>query len=154
MSDVREAVEVTVPVSTAYNQWTQFEEFPSFMENVDSVQQIDDKRLKWAGSIGGKQVDWLSEIVEQRPDERIAWRALDEKGVSGEVGFEPLGPDRTRIEVRMTWEPNGMLETLGAKVGADEFGVKRDLDNFKRMIELRREETGAWRDEVQEGDRL
>src|SRR5262245_62277246 len=139
MAEVREAVEVTVPVTTAYNQWTQFEEFPKFMENVDSVQQIDDKRLKWAGSIGGKQVEWLAEIVEQRPDQGIAWRAMDEKGVSGEVGFEPLGPDRTRLEVKMTWEPDGLLETLGAKFGADELGVKRDLDNFKRMIEL----TGA-----------
>jgi uncharacterized membrane protein len=151
MAEVREAVEVGVPVSTAYNQWTQFEEFPKFMENVDSAQQVDDKRLKWAGSIGGKQVEWLSEIVEQTPDERIAWRALDEKGVSGEVDFEPIGPDRTRIEVKLTWEPDGVLETLGAKVGADELGVKRDLDNFKRMIELRGAETGAWRGEV--GDR-
>jgi uncharacterized membrane protein len=154
MADVREAVEVAVPVSTAYNQWTQFEEFPKFMENVDSVQQIDDKRLKWVGSIGGKEAGWMTEIVEQKPDERIAWRALDEKGVSGQVDFEPIGPDRTRIEVKLTWEPDGLLETLGAKIGADELGVKRDLENFKKIIEMRGAETGAWRGEVHTSDRV
>jgi uncharacterized membrane protein len=154
MAEVREAIEVEVPVSTAYNQWTQFEEFPKFMENVESVQQIDDKRQKWVGSIGGNTAEWMVEIVQQEPDQVIAWRAMDEKGVSGEVRFEPLGPDRTRIEVKMTWEPDGLLETLGAKVGADEVGVKRDLENFKKVIEMRGAETGAWRGEVREGDRV
>jgi uncharacterized membrane protein len=154
MAEVREAIEVEVPVSTAYNQWTQFEEFPKFMENVESVQQIDDKRQKWVGSIGGNTAEWMVEIVQQEPDQVIAWRAMDEKGVSGEVRFEPLGPDRTRIEVKMTWEPDGLLETLGAKVGADEVGVKRDLENFKKVIEMRGAETGAWRGEVREEDRV
>jgi uncharacterized membrane protein len=148
MAEVKESIEVAVPVSTAYNQWTQFEEFPKFMENVERVEQIDDTRLKWEAEIGGKRSDWIAEIVEQQPDRVIAWRSIDGKGVSGEVQFQPIGPDRTQIEVKMTWEPEGMVEALGAKVGADEFGVKRDLQNFKQLTESSGVETGAWRGEV------
>jgi uncharacterized membrane protein len=154
MAEVRESVEVEVPVSTAYNQWTQFEEFPKFMENVESVQQIDDTHLKWVAEIGGKRSEWIAEIVEQEPDKVIAWRSQDGKGVSGEVRFEPIGPERTKIDLLMTWEPEGLLETLGAKIGADELGVKRDLENFKRLIESRGVETGAWRGEVEQGERV
>jgi uncharacterized membrane protein len=154
MAEVKESIEVEVPISTVYNQWTQFEEFPNFMENVERVQQIDDTHLKWEADIGGNHSEWIAEIVEQEPDRGIVWRSQDGKGVSGEVRFEPIGPERTKIDVLMTWEPEGMLESLGAKVGADEFGVKRDLENFKQQIEARRVETGAWRGEVQQGQRV
>jgi uncharacterized membrane protein len=154
MAHVREDIEVEVPVTTAYNQWTQFEEFPTFMENVESVRQIDDAHLRWVAEIGGKQHEWTAEIVRQEPDQVVAWRSTDGKGTSGEVKFESLGPDRTRVDVTMTWEPEGLLESLGEKVGADTLGVKRDLENFKKIIESRGVETGAWRGEVMEGERI
>ena len=154
MAEVKETLDVNVPVHTAYNQWTQFEQFPQFMENVERVEQIDDTHLKWVAEIGGKKSEWIAEIVQQEPDKVIAWRSIDGKGTSGEVGFDPIGTDRSHIEVKLTWEPEGMLESLGAKVGADEFGVKRDLQNFKQLIESRGAETGAWRGEVSQGERV
>jgi uncharacterized membrane protein len=154
VAEVKETIDVNVPVHTAYNQWTQFEEFPQFMENVERVEQIDDTHLKWVAEIGGKKAEWIAEIVLQEPDQVIAWRSLDGKGTSGEVEFQPIGPDRTNIEVKLTWEPEGLLESLGAKVGADELGVKRDLQNFKQLIESRGVESGAWRGEVSQGQRV
>jgi uncharacterized membrane protein len=154
MAHVREDIEVDVPVTTAYNQWTQFEEFPTFMENVESVRQIDDTRLRWVAEIGGNKQEWTAEITRQEPDKVVAWRSVDGKGTSGEVEFEPLGPNRTRLELTMTWEPEGMVESLGEKLGADTLGIKRDLQNFKRIIEARGVETGAWRGEVIEGERI
>ena len=153
MAHVSEEVRVDRPVSEVYNQWTQFEEFPKFMENVERAQQIDDTHLKWEAEIGGSRSEWIAEITEQEPDRGIAWRSQDGKGVSGEVRFEPIGPERTKIDVLMTWEPEGLVESLGAKIGADEVGVKRDLENFKRLIEARGVETGAWRGEVEQGQR-
>jgi uncharacterized membrane protein len=154
MAEVREQIEVDIPVTTAYNQWTQFEEFPKFMENVESVRQIDDTQLRWVAEIGGQTQEWTAEITRQEPDRVVAWRSVDGKGTSGEVRFEPIGSDRTRVEVTMTWEPEGFLESLGEKVGADTLGVKRDLTNFKQIIESRGAETGAWRGEVMEGERI
>ncbi|HVD26344.1 MAG TPA: SRPBCC family protein [Gaiellaceae bacterium] len=153
MAEVKESIEVQAPISIVYNQWTQFEEFPKFMENVERAQQIDDTHLKWEAEIGGSRSEWIAEITEQEPDRGIAWRSQDGKGVSGEVRFEPIGPERTKIDVLMTWEPEGLVESLGAKIGADEVGVKRDLENFKRLIEARGVETGAWRGEVEQGQR-
>jgi uncharacterized membrane protein len=154
MAEVREQIEVDVPVTTAYNQWTQFEEFPAFMENVESVRQIDDTKLRWVAEIGGQTHEWTAEITRQEPDRVVAWRSVDGKGTSGEVRFEPMGSDGTRVEVTMTWEPEGFLESLGEKLGADTLGVKRDLTNFKQIIESRGAETGAWRGEVMEGERI
>jgi uncharacterized membrane protein len=154
MAELKESIEVDVPVTTAYNQWTQFEEFPQFMENVERVEQIDDAHLRWVAEIAGKKHEWGAEITRQEPDSVIAWRSIGGKGTSGEVQFEPLGSDRTRIDVTMTWEPEGMLEALGTKVGVDDLGVKRDLENFKRVIEARGVETGVWRGEVLEGQRI
>jgi uncharacterized membrane protein len=154
VAEVKESIDVNVPVHTAYNQWTQFEEFPQFMDNVERVEQIDDTHLKWVAEIGGKKSEWIAEIVQQEPDQVIAWRSIDGKGTSGEVVFEPIGPDRTHVEVKMTWEPEGVLESLGAKIGADELGVKKDLENFEKLVESRGAETGAWRGEVVEGRRV
>jgi uncharacterized membrane protein len=154
MAEVHESIEVNVPVSTAYNQWTQFEEFPQFMENVESVTQIDDTHLRWVAEIAGKRNEWEAEIVRQQPDRVVAWKSVDGKGTSGEVKFEPLGSDRTKIDVTISWEPEGMLESLGEKVGADTMGVKKDLQNFKELIERRGAETGAWRGEVIAGEKV
>ena len=154
MAEVHESIEVNVPVTTAYNQWTQFAEFPKFMENVESVTQIDDAHLRWVAEIGGKKHEWEAEIVRQEPDNVIAWRSVDGKGTSGEVKFQPAGADRTTVDVTISWEPEGMLESLGAKVGADTMGVKKDLENFKELIEGRGVETGAWRGEVTAGERV
>jgi uncharacterized membrane protein len=153
MSEVRESIEVDVPVSTGYNQWTQFEEFPKFMQGVESVTQLDDTRLRWVAEVGGKQHEWEAEIVEQVPDQRIAWRSVDGKGISGEVSFEPLGPDRTRTDVQFEWETEGLVESLGSAVGVDSRRVKGDLERFKELIEARGTETGAWRGEVRAGER-
>ena len=154
MAEVHESIEVNVPVSTAYNQWTQFEQFPQFMENVESVTQIDDTHLRWVAEIAGKRNEWEAEIVRQDPDRVVAWKSVDGKGTSGEVKFEPLGSDRTKIDVTISWEPEGMLESLGEKVGADTMGVKKDLQNFKELIERRGAETGAWRGEVIAGEKV
>jgi uncharacterized membrane protein len=154
MAEVKESIEVNVPVSTAYNQWTQFEEFPQFMDNVESVRQLDDAHLRWVAEIGGKQEEWTSEITHQAPDSRIAWRSTEGKQNSGDVRFESLGADRTRIEVIFGWEPEGLLEAAGDKLGLAEGGVKADLERFKELIERRGAESGAWRGEVVEGQRV
>jgi uncharacterized membrane protein len=152
MAEVDETIEVDVPVSTAYNQWTQFAEFPSFMENVESVRQIDDTHLHWVAEIAGKRHEWDAEITYQDPDHHIAWRATDGKQNNGSVRFEPLGEERTRLKVRMSWEPEGATEALGSSVGVDDRGVKGDLKRFKEIVEGRGRETGAWRGEVREGE--
>jgi uncharacterized membrane protein len=154
MSRIEESIEVDVPVSTAYNQWTQFEEFPRFMEGVESVTQLDDTHLRWVAEIGGSRHDWVAEITEQRPDERVAWRATDGKDNGGVVTFHRLGDNRTEVMVQMDYEPAGMKETLGSALGADERRVKGDLERFKELIEARGVESGAWRGQVEQGERL
>jgi uncharacterized membrane protein len=154
MAEVKETIEGNVPVSTAYNQWTQFEEFPMFMENVESITQLDDTHLRWVAEIGGKREEWKAEITHQEPDRVIAWRSIEGRENSGRVEFEPLGPDRTKIEVTMTWEPEGFVEAAADKVGVSDRAVKVDLERFKELIESRGAETGAWRGEVVEGQRV
>ena len=153
MAEVHESIDVNVPVSTAYNQWTQFETFPQFMEGVESVTQKDDTHLHWVAEFGGKQHEWDAEIIEQVPDKRAAWRSVDGKGTGGAVTFTPLGPDSTRIEVDMNWETEGLLESVGSALGSDDRRVKGDLERFKERIESQGFETGAWRGEVHAGRR-
>ena len=153
METIRESIEVDVPVSTAYNQWTQFEEFPKLMEGVESVEQIDDTHLRWVAEIGGERREWRAEIVEQVPDEKLAWRAVEVNGPNGIVTFEPLGEDKTLVTVEMSYEPEGLKETLGAKIGMDARQVQEDLERFKQVVETLGEETGAWRGEVHSGQR-
>jgi uncharacterized membrane protein len=148
MSTVEKSIEVNVPVATAYNQWTQFEDFPTFMENVESVRQTDDTHLHWIAEYGGQRHEWDAEIVEQVPDSRIAWQGDGDVRQSGIVMFEPLDDARTKVTVRMDWEPEGMKEKVGAAVGADSRSVGEDLDRFKELIEERGVETGAWRGSV------
>ena len=153
MARVEESIEVNVPLSTAYNQWTQFEEFPKFMEGVESVTQADDTHLRWVAEIGGQRHQWEAEITEQKPDQRIAWRALDGHYNSGTVIFESIDGGRTRITVVMEHETEGIVETLGSALGADSRQVKGDLERFKELIEARGVESGAWRGEVEQGQR-
>ena len=152
MATVEQSIEVNVPVSTAYNQWTQFEEFPKFMEGVESVTQLDDTHVRWVADLAGRRHEWEAEITEQIPDERVAWRARGGKGNGGVVTFHRLDENRTRIMVQMEYEPEGVVESVGSAVGADEAHVKGDLERFKELIESRGQETGAWRGEVEQGD--
>ncbi|MDP9328387.1 MAG: SRPBCC family protein [Actinomycetota bacterium] len=148
MAEVTESVDVGVPVSTAYNQWTQFEEFPRFMGGVEQVTQLDDTHLHWVAQVAGKREEWDAEITEQNPDERVAWTARGGKGNAGVVTFHRLNDDETRVTVQMDWEPEGVLENVGTALGFDGRQVSQDLDRFKEMIEARGVETGAWRGEV------
>ena len=152
MATIEESIDVNVPVSTAYNQWTQFEEFPQFMEGVESVQQIDDTHLLWTAEIGGTQEEWRAEISEQTPDQRIAWHATEGKTNAGVVTFHRIDDNTTRVMLQMDWEPEGMKEKAGAAVGADSRRVKGDLERFKELIERRGTPTGAWRGEVEQGE--
>ena len=154
MATVTEAITVDCPVSTTYNQWTQFEELPRFMENVRSVQQIDDTHLHWAAEIGGNRHEWDAEITEQRPDQVIAWRALDGQYNSGRVLFEAVDAQTTKITVEIEYGTEGTAETLGARLGADNRRVAGDLERFKELIETRGAESGAWRGEVERGERV
>jgi uncharacterized membrane protein len=154
MATIEQSIEVDVPVSTAYNQWTQFEEFPQFMEGVEEIRQLDDTHLHWVVSHKGKRHEFDAEISEQRPDERIAWTTTDGKSHAGVVTFHRLDDSRSKIMVQMDWEPEGMLEELGAAFGSDDRRVKSDLERFKELIESRGSESGAWRGEVDQGARV
>jgi len=149
MDHIEKSIEVEVPVRTAYNQWTQFEEFPRFMQGVEEVKQMGDKRLRWRSEIGGKVVEWEAEIFEQIPDQRIAWRSITGELNSGMVNFEPLGPERTRVCVKINYKPEGALEKLGSALGVVSQRVERDLERFKEFIESRGRETGAWRGQIE-----
>jgi uncharacterized membrane protein len=148
MAEVTESVDVKVPVTTAYNQWTQFEEFPSFMEGVERVEQLDDTHLHWVAEVAGKRDEWDAEITEQKPDERVAWTARGGKGNAGVVTFHRLSDDETRVTVQLDWQPQGMVENVGKALGFDDRQVSKDLERFKQRIEARGHESGAWRGEV------
>lgn len=145
MSTVKESIEVNVPVSAVYNQWTQFEEFPRFMEGIEEVQQLDDKRLHWRAQIGGKELEWDAEITEQIPDRRIAWQNIRGPENEGIVTFEPTVEGKTRVTVQMAYEPEGLLENVGDMLGFAKRRIHNDLLSFKEFIEARGTETGAWR---------
>ncbi|MDQ4070890.1 MAG: SRPBCC family protein [Actinomycetota bacterium] len=148
MSTVEKSIEVELPVSTVYNQWTQFEEFPQFMQGVESVTQLDDTHLHWVAEIAGVRREWDAEIVDQVPDQRIAWRSIDGTGNGGIVTFDPVGPSTTRVNLQIDFEPEGLAETVGDKLGFVSQQTEGDLKSFKSFIEERRVETGAWRGEV------
>jgi len=150
MPSIEKSVEVDVPVSTAYDQWTQFEEFPSFMNGVESVKQIDDTHLHWVASISGHREEWDAEITEQIPDERVAWKATSGKGNAGVVTFHKLDDNRTKVMLQLDWESEGMVEALGALLGRDDRAVKGDLERFKELVEKQGSESGAWRGEVKQ----
>ena len=148
MSTVVTSIDVNVPVQTAYNQWTQFEDFPKFMFGVKEVRQLDDRHLHWKAEIGGQEKEWDAEIVEQKPDQRIAWKSVGGTLNEGSITFEPLSQQKSRVQVNIAYEPDGVMETVGDQTGAVTLRVKKDLERFKEFIELRTKETGAWRGEV------
>ena len=146
-------VDVAVPVSVAYNQWTQFEEFPRFMEGVKEVRQLDDQRLYWRAEIGGKEVEWEALITEQRPDERIAWKSTSGARNLGVVTFHRVSDDSSRVTLQLEYEPETAIESAGSALGIVERRIQGDLDRFKEFVESRGRETGAWRGTVERGDR-
>ena len=148
MSTIEKSIEVELPVTTVYNQWTQFEEFPMFMEGVEQVEQLDDTRLHWAAKIAGVRREWDAEIVEQVPDQVIAWRSIDGTGNAGAVTFQSVGPDKTRVNLQLEVEPEGATEKAGEKLGFVSKQAEGDLERFKEMIEERGVESGAWRGQV------
>jgi uncharacterized membrane protein len=145
------ALEVEAPVSTVYNQWTQFEEFPQFMEGVEEVRQLDETLLHWVATVAGKRAEWDAKILEQHPDEQISWISEDGKKTRGTVSFEPRGPSRTLVRLSMSYQAEGAGEAIGSAAGLDSRRVQRDLDNFKQFLEARGTESGAWRGEISEG---
>jgi uncharacterized membrane protein len=151
MATIEKSIDVNVPVRVAYNQWTQFEEFPRFMEGVEEVRQLDDKRLHWKATVGGKTKEWDAEITEQRPDERIAWRSRGGANNAGVVTFHRLSEGTTRVMLQLEYDPEGVIENVGDAVGIVSARVKGDLERFKEFIESRGSETGAWRGEIDRG---
>jgi uncharacterized membrane protein len=148
VSIISQSIEVDVPVRVAYNQWTQFEEFPRFMEGVEEVRQVTDESLEWRAEIGGATRTWATRIAEQEPDRRIAWVAVEGEQIDGTVEFTPMGEERTQVSLTMRFEPGDALEKAGDALNIVEGRVKGDLERFKQFIESRGEETGAWRGEI------
>ncbi|HKQ27756.1 MAG TPA: SRPBCC family protein [Burkholderiales bacterium] len=154
MERIEKSVEVKAPVNAVYNQWTQFEEFPRFMAGVKEVKQLDDTHVHWRAEIWGKDKEWDAEITEQVPDQRIAWRSISgDAPNAGSVRFEPLGADRTRVNLTMEYEPQGVVENVGDKLGVMSARVQNTVEDFKKFIENRGRETGGWRGEVHGGQR-
>ena len=152
MATVQESINVNVPLSQAYNQWTQFEDFPHFMSGVDSVRQLDDTTVHFKTSIAGVKREYDARITVQQPDQRVTWESLDEPRNAGTVWFEALNPTETRVSVELAWEPDSAVEKVGAAVGLDSHQVASDLKRFKKFIEEREVETGAWRERVSDSE--
>ena len=151
MATIEQSIEVDAPLRPVYNQWTQFEEFPQFMEGVREVRQLDDKRLHWCAVVAGKEKEWDAEIVEQRPDERIAWTSRGGAWNSGVVTFHRLDDMRTKVMLQVEYDPQGVVENVGDALGVVSGRIKGDLERFKEFIERRGRETGGWRGEIQHG---
>jgi uncharacterized membrane protein len=147
-SSVEESIDLDVPLSTAYNQWTQFEQFPRFMTSVEEVKQLDDTHIHWRANVAGKTKEWDAEITEQVPDERIAWRSTGGVRNSGVVTFHKLGEARTKVTLRMDYEPENVYEKVGDALGGVKLTTKGNLKRFKQLVEGRGAETGAWRGTV------
>jgi uncharacterized membrane protein len=152
MSNITESIDVEVPVRTAYDQWTQFEEFPKFMSAVERIEQLDDQRLHWVAKVGGKTKEWDAKITEQTPDQRVAWTSTSGADNAGVVTFHRIDDNKTRVTVQMDIDPEGVVENVGDAVGVPGRQVKGDLERFKEFIESRGRETGAWRGEVKQTD--
>ena len=149
MTQVSEAIDVDVPVTTAYNQWTQFESFPHFLSFVDSITQIDDTHTHWKVKIAGAEREFDATITEQHPDERVAWNSTGgDENHAGVVTFHKLSDTSSRVTVQLDWEAEGFLEKVGAVFGVDDHVIKSDLKNFKKFIESRPAPTGSWRGDV------
>jgi uncharacterized membrane protein len=152
MSQILESIDVDVPVRTAYDQWTQFEEFPRFMEGIESVRQVDDTHLEWSANVAGVRKHWRAEITEQTPDQRIAWQATDGATNAGVVTFHRLDDRKARVTLQLDVEPEGPIEATGDALGFVKRRAVGDLERFKAFIEERGAATGAWRGEVEQAD--
>ena len=148
MSTIEKSIEVNVPVRTTYNQWTQFEEFPQFMEGVKEVTQLDDTHLHWKAEIAGQEKEWDAEITEQTPDQRIAWTSRGGAINGGVVTFHRLSDARSKVMLQLAYDPEGVVEKVGDALGVVSLRVQGDLIRFKKFIETRGRETGAWRGQV------
>ena len=149
MATIEQSIDVEVPVETAYNQWTQFEEFPRFMEGVEEVRQLDDKQLHWVAELGGSRHEWDAVITEQLPDERVAWHNTDGKDNAGVVTFHKLDDARSRVMVQIDFVPEGIKEKVGSTLNAPDRQVKGDLERFKELVEAKGgPNEGGWRGEV------
>jgi uncharacterized membrane protein len=149
MERIEKTIEVDLHVRTVYDQWTQFEEFPRFMHGVKEVTQLDDTHVHWHARIFGKAKEWVAEITEQRPDEKIGWKSISgDAPNAGTVRFEPLGPNRTRVRLIMAYDPQGLVEEAGDALGLLSASVQSSVTNFKKYIESRGIEDGAWRGAV------
>src|ERR671933_2238354 len=148
MTKVEKSVEVAVPVSTAYNQWTQFEEFPQFMSGVQQVEQLDDRTMRWVAEIAGVRRQWIATVLEQVPNRKVAWAATEGATNAGAVTFQTVGGGRTLVTLSLDYEPEGVVEKVGDALNIVERQATGDLERFKAFIESRGTETGAWRGEV------
>jgi carbon monoxide dehydrogenase subunit G len=149
-TQVEKTIEVEVPVHTAYNQWTQFEDFPQFMGGVDRVEQVSDALTHWVAQIGGVRREWDAAILEQVPDRKVAWAATSGATNAGAVYFESLGPTRTLVRLNLEYEPEGLVETVGDFLNVVQRQAQADLERFKQFIESRGTPTGGWRGAVNE----
>jgi uncharacterized membrane protein len=145
------SIEVAVPVTTAYNQWTQFEEFPQFMEGVEEVRQLDDTRLHWVASVAGRRAEWDAKILEQHPDRQISWISEDGRKTRGTVTFESLDAQRTLVRLSIGYQAEGFVEAVGSAAGFDRRRIDGDLKRFKELIEARGNASGAWREDISAG---
>ena len=153
MEQIQKSIEVDRPLHQVYNQWTQFEELPRFMEGVKEVKQLDDTRLHWVAEIAGKEKQWTAKIIEQIPDHRIAWEPESGEYTSGVVSFQVVGPDRTCVTLEISYDPKGFVENAGDAIGVVSRRIENDLERFKEFIENRGQETGGWRGTIREGHR-
>ena len=151
MPRIQKDIIVDVPATVAYDQWTQFESFPEFMDGVKEVIQLDEKTLRWRANVGGKDEEWEAEITEQTPDRVIAWSSTTGSPNAGTVRFESDSPSRTRVMLEISYEPRDAVEKVGDALGVLERRVDGDLKRFKEFIEKRRAPTGAWRGEIHGG---
>ena len=149
MANVEKSIDVDVPIRQVYDQWTQFESFPQFMNGVERITQLDERRTHWVTKIGGVEREFDAEITEQHPDERVAWTSIDgETKHAGVVTFHKISDTTTRVMVQLDWEPQGIVEKVGAVVGVDDRQISADVKRFKEFIESRGTETGAWRGDI------
>jgi uncharacterized membrane protein len=148
METLEESIEVEAPVTATYNQWTQFEEFPRFMEGVESVTQLDDKRVHWVAEVAGKRKEWDAEITRQVPDREIDWVGLGDPDNRGRIVFEALDRDTSKVTMMLDYDPEGIVEEVGDALGLVKRRVRGDMERFKEFIETRGRETGGWRGQI------
>ncbi len=151
MTHIDKTIQVDVPIRTAYDQWTQFEDFPRFAQGIEAVTQLDPCHLSWTAKIGGKEVEWTAEIVEQVPDQVIAWRSTSGAQNVGRLTFRPIGTTRAEVRLSLDYEPESFGEKVGDAFGVVTHAIATSLENYKAFVESRQTATGAWRGRIQNG---